>query len=308
MLKGRHLRRIVLLAPLLFLVAPSVASADGLPNFVVGPIKVKHGYTMSAYGAGCGTKYAGGSISFNLTNAAYSESHGYSGHTKATCHVASNLSSGSLKFSIGKMATINITFHKKGKLKRGPLPAGCTGAKPETQAGVATGTIKVKIAKSFFGSVKLGKAKASASKANYTCKSTKGSKKTIYFSASKGTEAQSFSVFATMPPSGARTVSISQSTNSGTLFQSHTLVLTGGSSLFTATSNLGSATVKGAGKAQGKLKFTAPPSCKGSNRTGTVSGSLTAHFDVIGAQTLTGGPTVYGDLYNGLGNTPCSGH
>jgi hypothetical protein len=303
-----HFGRAALVAASLLLAAPAAALADGGPSFTIGPVKVKHGYTASGFGFGCGTASAGGSVSFSTSSRSFTESHSYTPRTKASCHVAGNLSSGSLKFRIGKLATVNVTFHKKGALKHEALPPGCTGPKPEIQPGVATGTIRFKIAPSFFGRVSLGKAQASVSKtAAYTCKPTTASKKTVFFDAAPGSQSSGTDVFASRPPGGPGFVSIIKSQYTGGVFQSHTLTWFGGSS-FTANSDLSSASIKGSGDARGTLKFSATPSCKGSNRTGTVSGSITAHFDVVGNQTLKGGPSVYADLYKGTGAVPCSGH
>jgi hypothetical protein len=277
---------VALVAAALGLAAPCAALADGSPAFSVGPVKVKNGYTMTIFGYGCGTKYAGGSVSFSKSGHGWSESHTYSPRKPGSCRLASNLSSGSLKFTIGQKVKVNITFSKRGSAKRGSLPPGCTGQHPKIQGGLAKGTIKVNLS-SFFG--KLSKRQVDATVQNepsYTCKPSSSFKKTYILSVSSGGEAGSVGLNASLPPSGPATISVFKSQPSADMFSSHELTLVGSRSMFKASSNLSSAKVKGSGKLQGTLTFKANPSCQGNGRTGTISGSLTAAFDVGGKQTI----------------------
>lgn len=282
-----HLGRAALLGALVLLAAPSAALADGTPAFNIGPLKVKNGYSMSIFGFSCGTKYAGGSITFTKTGTGFSESHTYSGTKHGSCSLAKNLSSGSLKFSIGKSATINITFSKRGSKKTGPLPPGCTGTHPTLQGGIAKGTIKVNIS-SFFGRVNKSQLKASVqSEPKFTCGPTKSFKKTYFLSVSGGSTEGGMGLNASLPPSGSATLSFYDSQSSTSMFASHTLTLIGSRSMFTPKSDLSSAKVKGSGKVSGTLTFTADASCQSTTaRTGSLSGSLTAHFDVGGNLTI----------------------
>ena len=290
----------------LLLAAPAPALADGGPLFTLGPIKVKHGYTLTVLGLSCGTKFAGGNVNFTKTGRGWIENHAYGGANNAKCQIARNLASGSLKFSLGRSVTVNINFRKRGSAKRGTLPPGCTGTPPKVQGGTATGTVKVSISKSFFGKVSLGKVRASLSgKPSYTCNGT-AFQKTIFMGAFQGTESNALVLSAGLPPKGPRTVSIFKSIAGRKRFESHGLFLTGGSSLFSARSNLSSAKVNGAGKVTGHLKFTATPGCKGNNRTGTLSGSLVAHFDVIGNQTLKQTKHTSASLSKDASGQPCT--
>lgn len=285
MLNRPHLGRAGLICAVLFLALPAAALADGAPQFVIGPIKVKHGYTASALGLSCGTKFASGTVVYTKSGKGWTENHTYGGPNNATCKIAKDLSSGTLKFSFAGV-TVNITFRKQGRLKHGPLPPGCHGAKPATQPGIATGTIKASFAKSFFGSVNVKKAKASVSKVTYTCSEPPSYKKTTFLTAFSGGEASGLDLSATQPPSGPRSVLITRFMGGRNGSQSHTIALIGGSSLFSAASDLSSAKVNGSGKVSGHLTFKATPSCKGTDRTGTLSGQLVASFDLIGKQTV----------------------
>jgi hypothetical protein len=291
----------------ILLTAPAVASADGLPAFTIGPVKVKHGYSLTVFGSSCGTKYAGGLVLFTKAGSGWTEIHTYGGGKRASCHLASNLSSGSLKFSIGNEVSVNITFSKHGSKRRVPLAAGCTGQQPIQQAGIAKGTFNIKISKSLFGSVSLHRVKAMAqSSPTSTCKPTRAYKKTYFLNVSTVMGTSNLALIASLPPRGPALVSIFQSDTTSAGFSSHSLTITGGSSLFSAMSDLSSAKVNGSGKLHGHLKFTATPSCKGNSRTGTISGSLTANFDLIGNQTIKPGtPPPYADLYRNATGQPC---
>jgi hypothetical protein len=300
-----HLARATLVVAALGLAVPSVALADGGPEFVVGPVKVKHGYTASANGFSCGTKYAGGTVSFDKSGTGWTEDHSYGGANDATCQIAGNLASGTLKFKF-RDVTVNIKFRKKGRAKTGPLPPGCHGAKPKTQPGIATGTIRISISKGFFGSVKLGKAKASVTKTTYTCTEPRSFKRTTFLTAFSGGEADFTSLSAVQPPKGPRSVGIFKSIAGASMSSSHSITLTGGPSLFSAKNDLSSAKVSANGKIKGNLKFKAKPSCKGNNREGTLIGSLTAHFDVIGRVTVKQNKSSPATLSRNANSAPCS--
>jgi hypothetical protein len=298
---------VALLAAALCLALPAAALADGTPAFTIGPLKVKNGYYMTIFGFGCGTQYAGGSVSFIKSGTGYLESHQYSPTKHGSCHLAKNLSSGSLKFSIGKQVVVNVTFSKSGSKKRGSIPPGCTGTHPTVQAGVAKGTIKVNLS-SFFGKVSKRALKASAqSQPTYTCKPPKSFRKTYFLDVSGGGSTGGLGLTAVLPPSGPASISISESKSNSSMSYSHMLTLTGSRSMFTPAANLGSAKVKGSGKLSGTLRFTADPSCHSSTaRTGSVSGSLTAHFDVGGNATVKQmTPPLYATLSRNETGAPC---
>jgi hypothetical protein len=300
MLHRVHLGRAALIGATLCLVVPSVALADGGPEFVVGPVKVKHGYSATVNGSSCGTKYAGGTVTFTKAGKGWTESHSYGGSNSATCQIADDLSSGTLKFSF-KGVTVNIKFRKKGHAKTGPLGFGCSG---KTQPGIARGTVKVRIGKAFFGRVTTTRVKASVTKVN-KCTPPAGYKKTANLSVFEGSETNNESLIATAPPNGPHTVNIFRSIVSKGSFQSHSLTLAGGSSLFSVKHDLSSAKVNGASKASGHLKFVATPSCKGNNRTGKVSGSLVVHFDLIGKVKLSQTKTTTSELSRNATTGPC---
>lgn len=301
-----HLRRAALIVATLCLALPSVALADGGPEFTLGPVKVKHGYTATADGFGCGTKFAGGTVTFTKLGRGWSETHSYGGANNATCQIAGNLASGTLKFRFHGVA-VNIKFRKQGHAKTGAVPAGCSGPKPKTQPGIATGTVKITLSKSFFGSVSLRRVKASVTKLAYTCTGEPNSvKKTTFLNAFAGTESNATILSASQPPKGPRVVSIIKSVAGASMSVSHIITVTGGSSLFSAKPDLSSAKVSATGKIKGHLGFKATPSCKGHTRTGTLSGSLVASFDLIGRVTIKENKTSPPTLSRNATGGPCS--
>jgi hypothetical protein len=308
-----HLGGAALLGAALCLAVPSVALADataavvyGGPEFTVGPMKVEHGYTASAGGFSCGTHHAGGTVTFTKVGKGWSEIHSFGGANNATCQIAGNLASGTLKFKVHDV-TVNIKFRKKGHAKTGTVPAGCSGPRPKTQPGIATGTVRISISKSFFGSLRLSRAKASVTKVAYTCSGPPNSfKKTTFLSAFEGTESNAAILIASQPPRGARTVSIIKSVAHANMFASHILTLTGGSSLFSGRPDLSSAKINGTGKLKGHLTFNAKPSCKGNDRTGTLSGSLVARLDLIGRVTIKENKKAPPTLSRNATGAPCS--
>jgi hypothetical protein len=283
-----------------------VAFADGGSAFTVGPVKVKHGYTASADAFGCGTQFAGGTISFTKVGKGWSESHSFGGANNATCQIAGNLASGTLKFKF-RDVTVNIKFRKKGQAKTGSVPPGCSGPKPKTQPGIATGTIRISISKSFFGSVRLSKTSASVTKAAYKCSGPPNSlKRTTFLNAFEGTEANATILSASQPPRGPRTVSIIKSVVGAKMSVSHILTVTGGAALFSAQPDLSSARISGTGKLHGHLAFKAKASCQGNSRVGTVSGSLVARLDLIGRLTIKENTKAPPTLSRNASGAPCT--
>lgn len=308
MLHRFTLGRTALAAVVVSLAVPAGALADGGgPSVLVGPVSVGHGYSLEASGYGCGSKYASGSITFTKTVQGGSEGHDYFVQ-KASCSISKDLSKASLTIDAGSYGTIDVKFAKHGKVKKGAYPKGenCSGPKPLTQPGEATGKFKVNIAPAVFGKVDLKKVQGSTQMEDYQCRGPLG--KIMSLGAGFGPQQSSINLNADRPSGGPSTVDISTygQVNS-TISVSHDLMLTGGKSLFKAAANASSATVSGIGKlVSGQLKFTADPSCTGSTRTGTLAGKLIVKFDVIGKQTLNGPSAQYANLGSG-GQRPCSG-
>jgi hypothetical protein len=302
-LRRVRLGRTTLISGLVLAAAPSVALADGLPSFSIGPVAVNNGYTVTVFGSGCDTKYPGASVMFNKIRRGWSESHTYN-PLKASCHLAKNLSSGSLSFTMPGEATVNVTFSKRGSKKRSSLPPGCKGQHPMVQDGVVKGTFKIKISQAIFGTVSRHRAKATAETSpNYTCNPTRAYKRTVFLNVSEGSEESNLSLNASQPPHGPVSVSIYKSEYSrATGSSSHGLTITGSRSLFTAVSSLASAQVNGSGKLHGHLKFKATQACQNDARMGTISGSISVHFDVIGTETIKATkPAPYAALSRGQG-------
>src|SRR5207245_2608242 len=125
-------------------------------------------------------------------------------------HFSRDLSSGSMTFTLGRMATVDITFRRHGHVQKSPLPPGCTGPKPATAFGTATGTFTVKVLPSFFGKVRTRTVKASITKIAYTCRQTRTDRRSIFLTASHGDETSGLNLTATRLPGGPSTVSVEE--------------------------------------------------------------------------------------------------
>lgn len=295
--------RAALIASLVLLMAPAAAAADSSAvQFVVGPVAVGHGYQLWATSDGpCNT---GGppSLAHPAGRAAIEfikrvpggiEEHSYAGNpAKATC----NLSTGAFKLSLGRLATIDVTFHHHGRPRKeqGSLLFGCGGSRPLIQPGMATGTFRVDIDPSFFGSVNVRRTGGSIQRQR-----SPRCDQNVEMLADFGSTLGAPLLVARAAPGGGSTLVIeSAQIVNRSVIGNHAISLAGGAALFSPASDLSSATVTGpGGPVTGRLSFSNPQHAY----SGSLTGSLTVAFDVIGAKLLAGsvadgnpGPELFG--------------
>jgi hypothetical protein len=174
-----------------------------------------------------------------------------------------------------RRGSINMTFHATGPASKASVPKGCGGTPGRKRPGVLKGSLKLKADK--LGTVKLRSIKATLSSANYTCqKSVKG--------------------YLLETPGGRYYVAASKKKASGSVREEISLVKQGGGFLFTYTysvareptsdyklntSNLSTATVKGAGGIGGKATYQGYKSHTQSY--GKLQGTLWVKMAAIGA-------------------------
>lgn len=280
----RH--RAALAVLLVVLAAPAAAAAGGLREFLVGPIPVGHGYSVSAFRIGCGPNEVTNPVGFGDYGIDFvksipggTETHTYfADPTDATC----DFTTGRFKLTLGTWAMVEVTFHPHGSAWQGSRYPGCGGRRPLFQAGTATGTFRVDIDPFYFGSVNLHRIRASIRTAGASpCAD-------VSMDADFGHGFGAAGLSAWASPEGHTWLEIQKDTNVNRTIQStHTMYLTGGTALFDPTPDLASATVNGpGGPVTGQLRYSST-----SPTSATLSGSLRVAFDVIGTTTLTGSAT-----------------
>lgn len=272
------LGRAALVVSLVVLAAPA-AAAGAPPQFVIGPVNVRHGYEVFASSNGrcrspgppslLKSQPGVATVEFIKAIPGGVEVHSYrnGNPTKATC----NLSSGVFKLSLGRMGTIDVKFHP-----------GSVKPRKSRVIGVATGTFKLDIDPSYFGRVDLHRLRGSIGTA-----SPSGDTQFVellgYFGPYVGSPLLVGAAFpdgrsALMIQAGARTAN-------RTVVGTHTIYLTGGPTLFGSAPDLTSATINGpGGRVTGQLRFSNPQRAY----SGTLSGALNVRFDVIGTRILQG--------------------
>ena len=132
--RGIRVGRAAVVAAVVVLAAPAAAGASGFRQFVVGPVAVGHGYSVVAFKDGC---YAGPPNLLNPPPPDFgengveliksipggTETHTYSSGRPATC----DLTTGTFKLNLGRLATIDVTFHPRGNSWKGSLSSGNAG-------------------------------------------------------------------------------------------------------------------------------------------------------------------------------------
>jgi hypothetical protein len=268
------------------LAAPAAAPASGLRQFVVGPIPVGHGYSVLAYRDGCASRPSlsnppgsgDSGVEFIKSLPGGSEMHTYWGSPlSASCDFAT----GTFKLNLGRLATIDVTFHPHGRTTKATLAEGCGRASPVLQTGTTTGAVRVDIDRSFFGRVDLHRTRGSIGTAELP-RCPGNIDLLAYFGSSQATPFLN----AIASPAGTSWLTIeSYATVTRSVESSHTIDLTGTAALFDPAFDLSSATVNGpGGPVAGQLGFSNPNHAY----SGSLSGSLRVAFDVIGTKILEG--------------------
>ncbi len=236
-----------------------------------------------------------------------SQMHVYSFRTGVRFTVDKNLSTAHLTASLGSFGTMKAAFRASGKLAARSLPAGCTGPKFLGRSGSLTGfafvadtTFFKKVAKTPVNAALSrpsgpGQINCAGTGAGTTPKPTAG---TVALMGTR-TEAPMLSVMASRSASGAVTEVVTVNDRRGTATIMHMITSRAPTSAFTTTTDLSSATVTGVAPfLSGTLTFTSSGGY-GSVATGTLSGSFTARFDSIGAQTPASTSPLQGTLMHG---------
>lgn len=278
------------------LAAPAAAAASGFRQFVVGPVAVGHGYSVVAFKDGC---YAGPPNLLNPPPPDFgengveliksipggTETHTYSSGRPATC----DFTTGTFKLNLGRLATIDVTFHPHGSSWKGSLSSPCGESSQVVQAGTMTGTFKVDIDPSYLGSVDLHRTRGSirteaASPQSQSCHYTEMmgyfGPRAVYplLDAASLPDGRSWVMIDTgrkvsRSVAGVRGVEAADDIN-----------LTGGPALFDPAPDLTSASVTGpGGPVTGQLRYS---SKSRGGVYGTFFGSLRIAFDLTRTRTL----------------------
>jgi hypothetical protein len=276
------------------LAVPAAASAAST-TVVAGPVKVK-AYSMSLVASK-------GGLSVTLTRRAgkSSQLHFYSVARGVSVKVPGSLSGGTIKASLGRYGKVKLKLRASGKLRRGVIPKGCTGKSGRSRSGTLTGTFKLKADDGrYFGTIRQRKLPAQAIRGGtLKCEGTGGGKpgqggtpKTTMLSRSITGGDGGFTSFVASR-TGRRVFETVTRTESpaatAPLTILHSINAPAPSGAFDVASDLGSASVKGAGRfLTGSLAFRADNKF-GQTAMGTATGNLTAKFDPLGKVSLTAG-------------------
>lgn len=276
------------------LAVPAVASA-GTPSVVAGPVKVK-AYSMSLVASK-------NSMSVILTRRAgkSTQSHIYGATRGVKVKLARNLSSGSVKASLGKLGTVNLRLHGSGALRKSKPPKGCTGKAGRARQGKLSGTFKLKADNGrYFGTIRKGALPAIAlNSGKLECEGTGGGtgnpggssgSTTLSRTMSDGDETTSLIVTRHKGKVSEFVTRIDSRAATAPLSVIHSITTTAPSDAFSVAADLKSASVKGAGFITGSLSYAAD-SGFAQFSSGTASGSLAAKFDPLGTISLTQGDT-----------------
>ncbi len=257
---------------------------DGHPQLFVGPLKVRHHYSLTLAVANC----SGASVSATFTRSFRhgQEIHSFSATRGVRCHLAGNLSTASLRFAIGKLAKGTLQFHPRGRRRHLKPAAGCSGSGTTIQNGSFSGT---GAGGDPAGLLRAREATAGGGPAGEDRSELLGGRPAALRWCSPRSFLQA-SLFATAPPSGPRSLELEfhPAKLGKTVSVIHTVELSGGS-VFSVASTLASAHVGGvAPVVTGGLTFAANPACPGqpNGRTGAMTGTLEVHLDVGGTVAL----------------------
>jgi PKD repeat protein len=269
--------------------APAAALASNAA-ISFGPVKAGHGYTLSGT-AGTPSPGAASELTLVLSKKGGSQTQSYSYEYSKQVSVKANgnLSSGTLKVTVGSYGKLSLRFAATGGSKTIKDPDGCTGPKFQARPGKVNGTLSFKTHSSFLGNVSAHTAKASLTKFGPGTEHCGASVDTYLLTISGGGTLSGNLLGGTRHGS---TNSVSAGYNqfaSGTFpFILFASITQGGSSAWSFQPNLSSARVSVSGPfMSGTSAFAETSRCETTPNFvyGSVSGTVTAHFDVGGTQT-----------------------
>jgi hypothetical protein len=275
------------------LAVPAAASAR-TSTVIAGPVKVK-AYSMTLIASK-------NSMSAILTRRAgkSNQSHVYSASKGVKVKLARNLSSGSIKASLGKLGTVNLRLHGSGPVRKSKPPKGCTGQASRSRQGKLSGTFRLKADNGrYFGTIRQGSLPATALDAGkLTCQGTgdggtgspggSSGSTTLSRTISDGDEFTSLVVTRHKGKVSEFVTRIDSRAATAPLVVTHSVSTTAPGGAFSVAGDLKSATVQGAGFITGSLSYAAKDGF-GAYSTGTATGSLAARFDPLGKISLTQG-------------------
>jgi hypothetical protein len=273
------------------LAVPAGASAAG-PTVVAGPVKVK-AYDMTVVASS-------GSLSVQLHRAAgkASQTHLYSTSKGVKVKVAGNLASGRVAAPLGPLGKVKLKLKATGPLRKTAPPKGCTGSKTKTRAGVLRGSFSLKAdGGRYFGTIKQRSLKATVLKGGkLSCTAPNGpgqggqgapNTTTLSRSHMDGSQMTTYSAMRQGAKVTQSAMRMDDPAATAPVSVMHMISAPGGA--FDVASDLGSASVNGAGPfLSGHLGFTADDAF-GSTAIGTATGDLVAKFDPIGSVSLLAG-------------------
>jgi hypothetical protein len=271
------------------LAVPAVASASG-PTVVAGPIKAK-GYKLTLTATN-------GSLGLMLDRASgrAHQMHSYSFSQGVKVKASKDLRTATVKASLGRYGAVKLKLTGAAALKRGKVPAGCTGSAGKGRAGTLRGKLSFAAdGGSYFGTIKAKSLKGQVLKAGkLSCSggTTGGDQaKGTVLSRIRQTPA-GMVMLSVVRSGGAVTQQVMRTDDAASSAPAsvfHMITAPASAGSFTTETDLSSARVTGASPfLSGTLAFTADSVFSGI-ATGTASGDLAARFDSIGALSLTEG-------------------
>jgi hypothetical protein len=316
--RGARARRGLLVASLAALAWPAAASARTY-SFVFGPLS-DHGYKVD--GVLTPSSSSGYSLGFvfSRTVGAQQQIYIYSDPANVSTQIPSDLRSARLHTTLGSAGKVSLSFHPQGGLTHQAFGGtgnllGCTIPKQLTRTGRAIGSFSFDTG-SVFGTIH-GRDVAARVEQYPKVSSCHNQRTTsLELNGPSGPAGATANFMQAVHTGSERFIDATyqvQPTGSDP-FSMEALIAQTRGSVFSANSSLSSATASAHGPfLSGTARFTETSRCNARGAFGSISGSLTAHFLIGGAQqypsvtttpiTATppgGSPNPFGVLSNGL--------
>jgi hypothetical protein len=293
MFRSRSLRCAGMAAVAGALAVPAVSSADTM--VVAGPVKVRD-YKLTLTATDGKADQLG--ISFLRADGRAMQMHQWSFTTGVSVTVARNLATARIKGSLGRYGKVDLKLGRAGALRRGTVPAGCKGRGGKSRAGRFAGRLTLAADTTYFKTVKVRKLKGMAlTGGRLTCSSGSagggggGSVGAGTYLTRSVQDAAGNTLMFTAQRTGSRVTQSAMRMDAATATAPasvmHYISAPAGSADFVPNSDLTGADLRGASKyLTGFAEFNGEAA--GPMALGALTGDLTARFDSIGAQPLTG--------------------